>query len=237
MRAIATITLLALGALIGLPGSADEPVHPTFSPVPPGSVVTSNVVYLAGEAMHSQWRAVLSKARLGVAYGHTAYQWYLSIYAISGTTYHLRYRSPGNGAPLDRVTKAKGGAPMWFPQQSASIVGAAELMQPGIQQLVFASHQTGADCGTADITIFTTDAKTGKVVPAVSIENGCDLGATIVHAKGGDAVQLTGPYYSATAPLCCPTKPKATAMLRYRNGAWIETPKYFTLYPRRFSPM
>ncbi|MHB8141631.1 MAG: hypothetical protein ACYDHD_10370 [Vulcanimicrobiaceae bacterium] len=237
MRSIASMTLLALCALIGLPASAGEPAHVTFAPVPPGTVVTSKVVYLAGEAMHSQWRAVLSKRRLGAAYGQTFYQWYLSIYAISGATYHLRYQSPRDGAPLDRVTKADGSPAMWLPVQDASIVGAAELMQPGVQQLVFQSHQTGADCGTANITIFTADGKTGKVVPAVSIENSCELNATIVHGKRGDAVQLTGPYYSPSAALCCPTKPKATATLRYRNGAWVETPKYFTLHPRRFSPM
>jgi len=236
MRVVWCFMLLVLGALVALPGFAEEPPHTTFSPVPPGTVVASKLVYLAGEAMHSQWRAVLSKRRLGAVSGHTAYQWYLSIYAINGETYNLRYQSPRDGAPLDRVTKANG-APMWFPMQDASIVGAAELMQSGVQQLVFASHQTGADCGTADITVFATNPKSGKVVPAVAIQNGCYLSAAIVHEKHGDALRLTGPYYAPSAALCCPTKPKGTAMLRYRNGAWIESPKYFTLYPRRFSPM
>lgn len=227
MRTIATITLLALCTLIGVPGSADEAAHQTFSPVPPGTVVTSKVVYLSGEAKHSQWRAVLSKVRLGVVYGVTYYQWYLSIYAIDGTTYHLRYQSPRDRLPPDLVKKAQRSHSWLLPLEDASIVGAAELMQPGVQQLVVATHTAGADCGAANVTIYAIDEKTEKVVPAVSIENHCELSAAIVHEKGGDAVKLTGPYFSPTATCECPTKSKATAMLRYRNGAWIETPKYF----------
>jgi hypothetical protein len=34
--------------------------------------------------------------------------------------------------------------------------------------------------------------------------------------------------------MCCPTKAKATAVLSYRNGKWIETPKYYALYPGAF---
>lgn len=230
------LVVLALGVMGGIPGLGEEPAHFSYLPVPPGSVVASQVVYLAGESMHSQWRAVVSKARLGAAFGQTRYQWYLSIYQIGMTTYRLRYQSPRDGGPLSRVTKTTGSPAMWFPVQAASIAGVGALMAPAVEQVVIGSHETGADCGTADVTILTFDEKSAKVVPAVSVQNGCDLGARIVHENNEDAVQLTGPYYAPSAPLCCPTKPKATAMLRYRNGAWVETPKYFRLYPRRFAP-
>jgi len=42
-------------------------------------------------------------------------------------------------------------------------------------------------------------------------------------------IVLHGPYYNASAPLCCPTKPNASAILRYANGRWTERPQYFKL--------
>lgn len=205
----------------------------TFAPAPPGTVDESKVVYLNGQAMHSQWRGVVSKKAVGTGDGETFYQWYVSIYQIDGTTYRLRYQSPANGGPLDKLEKASG-ANMWFPRQSAGIVGAAQLMDQGVEQLVVQSHQTGADCGSADLTVFAFDAKRNAVVPAVTIENACDLDAKIVKNGDGALLQLTGPYYNASAPLCCPTKAKATATLKYANGKWIETPNYFKVYPKSF---
>jgi hypothetical protein len=135
-----------------VPAPAEEPPHVTFAPPPPGSVQQSQVVYLAGQAMHSQWRGVISKRIAGKGSSLTFYQWYLSVYAIDGTTYHLRYQSPRDGGPLSKVEKASGGD-MWYPLQSASIAGTAQLMQPGVEQLVVASHETGADCGSAVVTV------------------------------------------------------------------------------------
>lgn len=227
---------LIAALVLVLPAGAEEPPSYTFSPLPPGTVVQSQLVYLAGEAMHSQWRAVASKKLLGKNGDNTFYQWYLSIYAIDGTTYKLKYQSPSNGGPLSKVTKAAGGPVMWFPFQTLQIVGSAELMQPGVQQLVVQSHETGADCGSAVVTVFATDAKQ-NVVPAVSLRNGCDLSATIVHgSSGNDTIALSGPYYGPNAAMCCPTKPKATAVLAYRNGTWTQTPKYYDLYPGKFPP-
>jgi hypothetical protein len=214
--------------------AAEEPPHYIYSPAPQGSIVKSQVVYLAGQAMHSQWRGVLSKKLVGTSAGMSFYQWYVSIYQIDGTTYKLRYQSPGKGGPFDKLTHTSD-ASMWFPAQSGSIVGAAQLMGPGIEQLVIATHQTGADCGSADLTIFGFDAKKNAVVPEVTVENGCDLSATIARgSSGNDALTLRGPYYDEHAAMCCPTKPKAVATLRYASGTWIETPRYFRLFPNAF---
>ncbi|HEY1429459.1 MAG TPA: hypothetical protein VGF18_07790 [Candidatus Tumulicola sp.] len=233
-RLLTTAALCALAFSFCVPAPAEEPPHVTFSPAAPGSVVQSQVVYLAGQAMHSQWRAVVSKRVAGKGSGVTFYQWYLSIYQIDDTTYRLRYQSPRDGGPLDKVDKASGGD-MWYPLQSAQIVGSAMLMQPAVEQLIVSSHQTGADCGSANISVMTV-TPSGKVVPAVTLQNSCDLRATVSRGSGStpDALILNGPYYNATAPNCCPTKAKAVAVLRYRNGRWTETPKYFSFYPNSF---
>ena len=230
LAAALAVTILVLSQ----PLRAEEPPHPSFVPAPPGSVVQSQVVYLAGQAMHSQWRGIISKKAVGSGDGETFYQWYVSIYQIDGTTYHLRHQSPANGGPLDKLEKAQG-ANLWFPRQSAEIAGAAQLMGPGIEQLVVQTHQTGADCGSADLTVFRYDPKSNKVVPAVTVENGCDLNVKIVKGTNGDAyLQLSGPYYNESAPMCCPTKPKATATLKYANGTWTESPRYYKFYPNSF---
>jgi hypothetical protein len=207
---------------------AEEPPHYTFSPPPPGTMVQSQLVYLAGEAMHSQWRGVLSKRLLGSGNGRAFYQWYLSFYAIDNTVYKLKYQSPDSLVPFDPVEKARG-ASLWFPVQDAKIVGTGELMGPGAQQLVVQSHQAGADCGTARVDVFFFDAAMQMVMTTLSVENGCDLSASVIHGTNGDTLQLAGPYYATNAPLCCPTKPKATAVLHFSNGTWTETPQYFKI--------
>ncbi len=177
---------------------------------------------------------MITKKAVGSADKETFYQWYVSIYQFEGGTYRLRYQSPGNGGPLDAVEKAQG-ANLWFPRQDASIVGSAALMGERDEQLLVESHQTGADCGAADLTVFRYDGKRGKIVPAVTVENGCALSAKIVKNGSGAAyLQLSGPYYNATAAMCCPTKQNATATLKYANGKWIETPNYYKFYPNSF---
>ena len=219
--------------LVSQPLRAEEPPNPSLVPAPPGSVEQSQVVYLAGQAMRSQWRGVISKKAVGTGDGETFYQWYVSIYQIDGTTYRLRYQSPRDGGPLDKLEKATG-ANLWFPRQDASIIGAAPLMGEDVEQLVVQSHQTGADCGSADLTVFRYDSKSNKIVPAVTVENGCTLDAKIVNSPAGADLQLSGPYYNATAPMCCPTKPSAKATLKYVKGKWIETPDYYRFYPNAF---
>jgi hypothetical protein len=227
--------ILTLAAFFAFSAStlAEEPAHYSFSPQPPGTILQSQLTYLAGQTMHSQWRGVLSKKLVGTSAGMSFYQWYISIYQINDTTYQLRYQSPGNGGPYDALTHSSD-ASMWFPSQSGSIVGSAQLMAPAIEQLVVLTHQAGADCGSADLTIFTYDFKKNKIVPAATVENGCDLSAKIVHGSNGDSLLLTGPYYNAAAAMCCPTKPKASATLSYTNGTWVMKPNYFKLYPNSF---
>jgi hypothetical protein len=228
---LASATFVIAGLL---PAAPEEPAQVTFSPPPPGSTVQSQLVYLNGEAMHSQWRAVASKKLVGSANGNSFYQWYLSIYAIDDATYRLKYQSPANGGPLALVERANG-AKLWFPMQQLRIVGAAELMQPATQQLIVQSHEMAADCGASTVTVLMSNAG-GQVVPAVSVRNGCELNASIVHGSGGDAVALTGPYYGPNAPLCCPTKTHAIATLRYAKGKWSVKPSYFSLYAGKFPP-
>ncbi|MDQ2992320.1 MAG: hypothetical protein M3R30_05815 [Candidatus Eremiobacteraeota bacterium] len=232
MRVVRSLLALALALAVTLPMGlrAEEPAHYTFSPAPPGTVTQSVMLYMAGQAMHSQWRAIASKKLVGTSTGTKFYQWYISIYQIDNTTYTLRYQSPINGGPLDKVTKASGGR-MWFPMQEATIVGAGEFAVQSVDQLVVSSHQTGADCGAATITVFGYNPRNNKVTRNVTVDNGCSLTAKIVRGADGanDSLRLTGPYYDKTAAMCCPTKPSASAALKYVNGKWLQSPAYYTL--------
>src|SRR5947209_14054306 len=76
------------------PLTAAEPRHPVFMPAAPGVMVKSQLFYPAGEAMHSQWRAVMTKELVGKGSTQSFYQYYLSIYQLNGNTYKLRYQSP-----------------------------------------------------------------------------------------------------------------------------------------------
>ncbi len=202
-------------------------------PAPPGTIVQNQTVYLTGDGNFARWQAVVSKKLLGSANGRSFYQYYLSIYADSRGAYRLRYRSPRNGGPLSNVAQANG-AKLWFPAQDVRIVGSGSFMQPGVQQLVVRSHEMSADCGMATISVFAS-GPAGSVVPAVSANNLCDLNATIEHGDNGDSVHLSGPYYAANAAACCPTKPKAAAVLNF-SGKWVETPAYFKMYAGKLPP-
>lgn len=221
---LTTLCSIALCASV----RAAEPTHYTFSPQPPGTVVQSQLVYLAGEAMHSQWRALLSKELLGSGNGTRFYQWFLSFYAIDDTTYRLKYRSPASPVPFSRVTKAHG-ASFWFPVQDAKIVGTGEFMGSGAQQLVVQSHEAAADCGTSRVDVFFYGSAMQSVMTTLSVQNSCGLSASVIHGSDRDLLQLTGPYYAANAPLCCPTKQQAKATFRFSNGTWSEQPHYFKI--------
>ena len=120
---------------------------------------------------------------------------------------------------------------MWFPAQSAKIVGAGTFMGPGAQQIVVESQAVGADCGTAHVDVLYYDASMHMIMTTLSVENPCGLDAKIVRGKNGDELQLTGPYYAKDAPLYKPTKPHATATLHFVNGkgVWAQTPAYFKI--------
>jgi hypothetical protein len=156
------------------------------------------------------------------------YQWYLSFYAPAQNGVKLVYQLPNNSHELlSRITKAHG-ADLYFPQQDVKVVGAAEFQRPGVQDVVVWDHQAGADCGTADVTVFGADAN-GHVIQRVHVENGCALQAKIVKRGALSAVQLTGPYYGPKAAMCCPTKPNANALLSYSGGTWSVTPNYYII--------
>jgi hypothetical protein len=218
-----TVVSRALLALcVPLAAAAQMPPY-SFLPAPPGDIVKSESVAFNGNGANDRWDAVVSKKYLGKGNGHTFYQWYISIYSLRRGAYRLRYESPGNGGPLSTVTQANG-AKMWFPVADVKIVGAASLMQKRVQLLVVQSHEMAADCGSATVTVFGT--KPGSTVgPVATITNSCDLSAKI--GADGASLELTGPYYAANAPLCCPTKPAVTAVLRYVDGKWTESPNYF----------
>jgi len=233
LRAPLAIAVLAAFAC-GLRVLAAEPPSVTYDRPAPGTVQQNVLLYLAGDGMNSQWRAVLSRKQVGSNGTDTFYQWYLSVYAIDGTTYKLKYRSPGDGGPFSNVTKANG-AQMWFPIQTGKIDPPAELTMPAKDALIVESHEMSADCGAGVVAVFTTDAA-GKVVPAVSARNGCELTAKPVSSKSGPALQLNGPYYAANAAMCCPTKPKASSTLQYVAGKWTQTPSYYEIFPGKLPP-
>jgi len=138
---LALATAMFAAAALGPRALAEEPPHYTFDVTAPGTVQQNQLLYLAGDAMHSQWRAVLSKKRVGSSGHDVFYQWYLSVYAIDGTTYKLQYQSPRDGGPFSNVTKANG-APMWFPIQSGKIDAPIALMMEGKDNLVVETHDT-----------------------------------------------------------------------------------------------
>jgi hypothetical protein len=203
------LAALALALVLPAAARAEEPPHYTFAPTPPGTIVQSQLVYLAGEAMHSQWRAVLSKVSA---------QWYLSIYAIDETTYRLKYRSPKSATPFGF------GAGV-----NAASLTSAELMGPGVQQLVVTSHTPGAGCGSARVDVLFFDAAMQIVMPTLSLRNQCRLSVRVIHDAGGIALAVSGPYFAPGSQACCPTDPNATAILRFSDGAWSESPRYFPI--------
>jgi hypothetical protein len=222
LRSLAVLALIAATAL----GAASKP---QFDKHPPGQIVQDSVAYLSGEAMNSAWHVVTSRKMLGRQMGkEPAYQWYVSFYAPAAEGLKLVYQLPGNNdLMLAKVEKASG-AELYFPRADVKIVGTGEFEQSGVQDVVLQVMQSAADCGSAKIIVFGAD-KSMKVVPRVHVQNGCDLRASIVKNGPLAALQLSGPYYSAHAPLCCPTKPHATALLSFQNGTWTEKPSYFTI--------
>ncbi|HZZ64086.1 MAG TPA: hypothetical protein VFE17_01180 [Candidatus Baltobacteraceae bacterium] len=207
-------------------GAAPPPV---FDKNPPGTIVQDVVGYLSGEGMNSAWRIVVSRQMVGRQMGKDpAYQYYISFYAPASRGYRLAYQLPnGSGVLLSRVRKAHG-AQLYFPYQSVHIVGTGEFEQSGVQDVVIASKEFAADCGTADVTVFGADSHL-NVEQRVHVSNSCQLQAAIVGSGDRNSVRLTGPYYNSTAAMCCPTKPRAYATLAYKHGAWQVNPNYYII--------
>jgi hypothetical protein len=219
------VAIAMLAVATALRASASEPPQHSFSPQPPGTVVQSVLFYPEGEGTESQWRAVASRVHLG----GSAYQWYLSIYAIDArtATYHLKYQSPRDGVPAVRVEKRA--SALWLPLETVHIVGEAQLEQSSVENLVLEAHQASADCGSGTMTIFGYDWSKRRIGPIATVSNPCELLAAIVRGGQVDAVRIAGPYYAAGAPLCCPTKPRVSADLRFVRGKWVEQPNLFSL--------
>jgi hypothetical protein len=193
-----------LGA--GVPGTVVQRMAVTFTPGAP-------------------WHAELTKTLAGRGDGQTFFQWNLTVENPSGQPV---YASPPGGVPFTRVEKASGGR-LYFPVADASFAGAGTFMNARTQQLVVVSHEASADCGMARVDVLGYDTATRSIAPALSVTNGCDLSARIVHEKGGDMLAVSGPYYAANAALCCPTKSRVTALFRFRAGRWTQHPRYFTV--------
>ncbi len=209
------------------PATGAEPPHYAFSPKPPGEIVQSALFYPTGEGMQSQWRAVASRTHLE----GSAYQWYLSIYSIDydTATYHRVYQSPRDGGPALLVTRVRPSG-LWFPLQTLHIVGEGQFEEPGVENLVVQEHHAAADCGSASVTVFGYDWTKMRVRAFVTAANPCALQATVEHQRGGDAIRLVGPYYAPGAALCCPTRPRVSAYLRFKDDRWVEAPSYFPLH-------
>ncbi|MBV9263398.1 MAG: hypothetical protein JO324_03680 [Candidatus Eremiobacteraeota bacterium] len=219
MTATAALASCGFGAV-----RAVAAVH--YSPPPPGQIAQRLSAYFTGSAKDGRYEVVTSRKIVGHEDGKPAYQWYLTIYAPANGGYVQSWQSPGpRSALVSRVSRAHG-ADRYFPSQTLWIAGAARLMGGTPQQVIVKSREIGADCGSVSIAILFADPKHADMVgPAAVLSNPCDLDAQIQ----GDHLTLRGPYYSSSAPLCCPTNPRASATLRYRNGAWIESPRYFKL--------
>ncbi len=217
------VTVVAAAALVAGAASA-----PQFDKRPPGTIVQDVPAYLSGEGMSSRWHVVASREQVGMQMGKTpAYQWYLSVYAPArGDALNLVYRSPGSGSELlTKVTKAQG-AQMYFPAQDLKIVGAGELERSGVQDVVVWSHESGADCGMASVTVL--GAQSTRVQLRAHIVNYCELDASVVRNGSLQAVQLKGPYYAPSSPVCCPAKPNVTAILSLEGGRVSIKPRYFS---------
>jgi hypothetical protein len=229
---VAAFCVVAASAQTPAPSRAEGPATGPMLPRPPGTVTQSSFAYLNGVAPDARWRAVASRQMLGISNGRQFYQWYLSFYGSRQHAYRLRYQSPTNGGPLARVVRGSG-TDMWFPVQELRIVGVASLEGENAQQFVVQSHEMAADCGSATVVVY-AGGPAASVVPAVSAANPCELTATI--APDERSILLRGPYYGPKAPTCCPTNASASAVLRYRNGRWIESPDYYKLYVGHLPP-
>ena len=193
-------------------------------PRPPGATVQTATAYLSGEAMNSRYRIVTSRVPVGKP---PRDQWYLSVYAQNGDDFSQLFQSPGASDTLKIVPQLQqgSGTSAYFPIETLRIVGVGEFMGAGFQQAILQMHAAAADCGMTQISILRADPGPGPIYVTAQVQNPCSLTATMSHG----AIQLSGPYYSESSPLCCPAKPHAQATLRYTGGTWVETPNYFAL--------
>lgn len=217
----------ALVAAVIAAAAAPTAAKTPFDVAPPGRTVQEATARMRPGA--ALWHVILSRKLLGMESGKVpAYQWYLSFYAPGRSALRLVYQLPnGRSEDLSRVTKVDG-ADLYFPHQDVRIAGVAPLQHAGASDVVVLTYESGADCGSANVLIFGADGAM-HVHQLVAVENGCDLRPKIVKHGARWAVQLTGPYYGPRAAMCCPTRPHASALLEFVDGAWHVTPRYFSI--------
>ncbi|MBC5804951.1 MAG: hypothetical protein DLM53_06565 [Candidatus Eremiobacter antarcticus] len=223
----ALLTLMPLGA--SAKGGA-------FDVRPPGDTM-QKIPMTLGPGRAANFVAIVSREYLQSA-GRSSrprFQPYFSLYRSVAGPAPLRrvYVSPSGSDPLklvprmQRIPNAPG---VWMPGYvDVRIVGSAPLMQSGASQLVIRVYSSAADCGSATVHVLALGARDGRLHDVVQAQNYCRLEAAL--QPGG--VALRGPYYADNAALCCPTKTKASAFLRYdrKNRTWVIAPKYFRLFP------
>lgn len=216
--------LSALTFFAFIAGSAVAGAQGPLQPPPPGRVVQNVGAYLAGDGMNSRYQVVASRRQVGTA---EEVQWYLSVYGPPSErgAQPLLFQSPSLSETGGLVPKLEQGhgTKMYFPRETLKIIGKGEFMGEARDQVVAHITAASADCGGATVAILQAEANRVRV--AARVDNPCGLTAKIVH----HTIVLSGPYYSKTAALCCPTKPNATATLRYTDGVWVERPQYFKL--------
>jgi len=228
VRNILAVTVLAV-ATFATRATADEAQNYALFPAPPGTIVQTELLYPAGADRHSDWRAIASRKSVGRAKGREFYQWFLSLYIREGKIYKLKYQSPLNGGPLSKVTLQNLDAEDPFPVQTVKIDASGNLMGGTYNEFVVESHSMKRpDCGVGTVSVFSADDY-GDVDQAVLARNRCSLRAEPINSKAGIGLLLFGPHYAPHDATCCPTEPKAQAMLCFRNGRWLEEPNNYEL--------
>ncbi|MBV9737673.1 MAG: hypothetical protein JO177_05835 [Candidatus Eremiobacteraeota bacterium] len=194
-----------------------------LNPPPPGMVDHTITAYLAGEAMNGRYEIVASRLRLN----NSQWQPYVTIYAQRATGFGEIYQSPSKNDALALVPRREAvpGGSLYLPTVDVHLIGKAEFMASGRQEAAVLVHQAGADCGSTALSILRADPVHGTIRLAAQVSNPCDLSAKIQ----GHTIVLSGPYYNATAALCCPTQAQARAILAYGAGRWTLHPAYFKL--------
>jgi hypothetical protein len=203
-----------------------------FDVRPPGNVV-QKVAASLGLAQKASFVAVVSRVSLRSGSRSTTptYQPYFTLYRAAAGDKLLRrvYQSPSGNDPLKLVPQMQSipNAPgVWMPGSvDVRVIGSGQLMQPGTSQLVIRVYSAAADCGSATVHVLAFGDQ--RLHDVVGAQNYCSLEAALQPP----GIALTGPYYDRNAALCCPTKNKATALLRYdrRSGKWLIAPQYFRL--------
>ncbi len=234
MMRSAVALVCALLACVPLVASAQG--NMPFDVRPPGDIVQKSAMSL-GPAAKANFVGVVSRKdlRLGDHSTERRYQPYFTLYQAAAGDKALRrvYQSPSGSDPIKLVPKLQpipNTPGVWMPGYAdVRIVGSAQLMQPGTSQLVIRVYSSAADCGAATVHVLAFGSNDQRLHDVVHVENYCRLEATLQPP----GISLTGPYYDRSAALCCPTKNKATALLRYdpKSDKWLIAPQYFRLSP------